>query len=203
MVNPPKSVLTIMAHPDDAELWAGGYLAQCVHIGAQVTIALPRHGPERDAEAEAGAVVLGTQLRLLEDADSTCLAALLKKERPEVVITHPVRVVRRPAKAVRLSLEQHHLLHRAVVAQILERPNPSRRHQYRCCSPQPRLAASGHSPLFTRMRNTGLTQAQGFTPVQMFRPPLASQEASSASLSSIPLTCEKQLKDHCSVSDWT
>ena len=63
MVNPPKSVLTIMAHPDDAELWAGGYLAQCVHIGAQVTIALPRHGPERDAEAEAGAVVLGTQLR--------------------------------------------------------------------------------------------------------------------------------------------
>ncbi len=106
MVNPPKSVLTIMAHPDDAELWAGGYLAQCVHIGAQVTIALPRHGPERDAEAEAGAVVLGTQLRPLEDADSTCLAALLKEERPEVVITHPARDI--------------HPDHRRVVEALLE-----------------------------------------------------------------------------------
>ncbi|MGH3567752.1 MAG: hypothetical protein ACRDRH_17320 [Pseudonocardia sp.] len=34
------SVLTVMAHPDDAELWAGGTLAVHARAGAPVTIAL-------------------------------------------------------------------------------------------------------------------------------------------------------------------
>lgn len=104
MVRPPGSVMTVMAHPDDAELWAGGYLALCARAGSQVTVALPRHDPERDAEAEAGAAVLGARVRWLDHADGAGLAALLEQERPEVVITHPVRDVhpdhRRVAEAL-------------------------------------------------------------------------------------------------------
>ncbi|NKY96640.1 GlcNAc-PI de-N-acetylase [Nocardiopsis dassonvillei subsp. albirubida] len=96
--------MTVMAHPDDAELWAGAYLALCARTGSQVTVALPRHDPERDAEAEAGAAVLGARVRLLDHADRAGLAALLEQERPEVVITHPVRDVhpdhRRVAEAL-------------------------------------------------------------------------------------------------------
>jgi LmbE family N-acetylglucosaminyl deacetylase len=56
----PSSVLTVMAHPDDAELWAGGTLARCADSGTVVTIAVPHHAePVRDAEAAAGAAILG------------------------------------------------------------------------------------------------------------------------------------------------
>ena len=34
------SVLTLLGHPDDAELWAGGTLAQHAKAGAAVTIAV-------------------------------------------------------------------------------------------------------------------------------------------------------------------
>ncbi|WP_236568138.1 MULTISPECIES: PIG-L deacetylase family protein [unclassified Nocardiopsis] len=103
-MRPPRSVMTVMAHPDDAELWAGGYLALCARAGSQATVALPCHDSERDAEAEAGAAVLGAQVRLLDHADSASLAALVEQKRPEVVITHPVRDVhpdhRRVAEAL-------------------------------------------------------------------------------------------------------
>jgi hypothetical protein len=42
----PVPVLAVMAHPDDAELWAGGTLA--LHArDAAVTLGVPRHEPAR------------------------------------------------------------------------------------------------------------------------------------------------------------
>lgn len=90
----PLSVLTVMAHPDDAELWVGGTLARCAASGAAVTIAVPHH-PERprDAEAAAGAAVLGATLRQYDNPTTAVLRELLLATRPDVVITHPVRDV--------------------------------------------------------------------------------------------------------------
>ncbi|WP_240507028.1 PIG-L deacetylase family protein [Thermoactinospora rubra] len=87
------SVLAVMAHPDDAELWAGGTLALHAQCGATVTIAVPAHDPVRDAEAAAGAAILGAQLCILPTMTGDAVADLLAELRPEVVITHPDRDV--------------------------------------------------------------------------------------------------------------
>lgn len=90
----PASVLTVMAHPDDAELWAGGILARCSASGAAVTIAIPHHPePVRDAEAAAGAAILGARLYQYDQPTVTALRELLLAVRPEIVITHPLRDV--------------------------------------------------------------------------------------------------------------
>jgi len=77
-----------MAHPDDAELWAGGTLALHAHAGATVTTAVPRTSEIRDQEAAAGTAALGGQLRLLEELTPSTDGDLLTELRPEVVITH-------------------------------------------------------------------------------------------------------------------
>ncbi|MFJ8819776.1 PIG-L deacetylase family protein [Amycolatopsis thermoflava] len=101
---PPASVLTVMAHPDDAELWAGGTLALCVAAGADVTIAVPRHPEPRASEAAAGAAALGAGLHQINQATAGTVRELLLDTGPEVVLTHPVRDVhpdhRRIAEAV-------------------------------------------------------------------------------------------------------
>lgn len=90
----PASVLTVMAHPDDAELWAGGTLARCSASGAAVTIAIPHHPePVRDAEAAAGAAILGAKLYQYNQPTVAALRELLLAVRPEIVITHPLRDV--------------------------------------------------------------------------------------------------------------
>ncbi|MDF5759040.1 PIG-L family deacetylase [Spongiactinospora sp. TRM90649] len=103
MVKPP-SMLTVMGHPDDAELWAGGTLARHAEAGAKVTIAVPSHDPVRDAEAAAGASVLGASLRLLPELTTSTIAGLLAELSPDVVITHGPRDVhpdhRRACRAV-------------------------------------------------------------------------------------------------------
>lgn len=83
-------LLAVMAHPDDAELWAGGTLA--LHAAdAPATIAVPRNEPERMREAEAGAAILGARLRVLPaPVTADGLRALLAETRPEAVITHPL-----------------------------------------------------------------------------------------------------------------
>jgi LmbE family N-acetylglucosaminyl deacetylase len=78
-----------MAHPDDAELWAGGTIA--LHAeAAQATIAIPPAEPARLAEATAGADALGAHLHIL-DAPLTAeaISALIARLLPEVVVTHP------------------------------------------------------------------------------------------------------------------
>jgi LmbE family N-acetylglucosaminyl deacetylase len=79
-----------MAHPDDAELWAGGTLA--LHARhASVTIAVPRPEPARLAEAEAGAAILGASLHIIPAPAEACdLASLILAIRPDIVLTHPL-----------------------------------------------------------------------------------------------------------------
>lgn len=86
----PVPVLDVMAHPDDAELWAGGTLA--LHArDAAVTLAVPRHEPARMAEAEAGAAILAARLHALPDpASPAAVHELIIGSRLEVVITHPL-----------------------------------------------------------------------------------------------------------------
>jgi N-acetylglucosamine malate deacetylase 1 len=86
----PGSVLAVMAHPDDAELWAGGTLARYAMAGATVTVAIPHHDATRDAEAAASSDILGATLYQYDEATPATLHQLLAAVRPEVVITHPL-----------------------------------------------------------------------------------------------------------------
>lgn len=83
-----SSVLTVMAHPDDAELWVGGTLVLYAQAGAPVTIAIPQAGEIRAREAAAGAQTLGALLRPLDELTVGTIRDLLIELRPDVVITH-------------------------------------------------------------------------------------------------------------------
>ncbi|MFJ8043811.1 PIG-L deacetylase family protein [Kitasatospora sp. NPDC096147] len=104
MTGDPGSVLAVFAHPDDAELWCGATLA--LHAAhARVTVAVPHRDPERDAEAAAGAAILGTELHQLASAQASLITDLIMELHPEIVITHPVNDV--------------HPEHRAIAAAVL------------------------------------------------------------------------------------
>jgi N-acetylglucosamine malate deacetylase 1 len=89
MVTTPAVLLTIMGHPDDAELWAGGTIARHIADGGTATIAVARHDPARDAEAAAGARILGAHLYLMDDYSPESMTTVLAEVRPHIVITHP------------------------------------------------------------------------------------------------------------------
>lgn len=94
MIDSNPAVLTVMAHPDDAELWAGGTLAHLAQAGAAVTIAVPEHADAtRNAEAAAAAHVLGAAYQPYPTVKATTLQELLDATRPEIVITHPLEDV--------------------------------------------------------------------------------------------------------------
>ncbi|ASO21567.1 1D-myo-inositol 2-acetamido-2-deoxy-alpha-D-glucopyranoside deacetylase [Actinoalloteichus hoggarensis] len=88
----PGPLLTVMAHPDDAELWAGGTIARYTARGIPTIIAVPEHhDPVRNREAAAGAAILGATLYQYDATAPDALAVLLRGTKPEIVITHPLR----------------------------------------------------------------------------------------------------------------
>jgi LmbE family N-acetylglucosaminyl deacetylase len=103
------SILFIHAHPDDAEILAGGTLALLAQLGNQVTIATmtpgdcgsDSHDPEKIAairrrEAAAAAAIIGANYICAEfrdmaifndDASRRRVTELLRRVRPDLVIT--------------------------------------------------------------------------------------------------------------------
>ncbi len=89
----------MLAHPDDAEIWAGGTLCLHARRGDRVlccVLAGNLHDA-RGKEASAGAAVLGASLVLLEQPDRRVLASpdlanrvsdLFREFQPSVVVTH-------------------------------------------------------------------------------------------------------------------
>ena len=89
-------ISTILAHPDDAELWAGGTLLLHSARGEPVhVLTFADRGSGRKAEAEAGARLLGAKCQI---EDRRVLASsheltrrvtkFLRATEPDVVITH-------------------------------------------------------------------------------------------------------------------
>lgn len=83
-----RHILAVMAHPDDAELWAGGVLAQHVKGGGKATVLLSCDDKDRIREAHAGAEVLGAELRTVDRLDLRNCIVAIEEIQPDVVICH-------------------------------------------------------------------------------------------------------------------
>src|SRR4051812_35875865 len=103
-------ILSVLAHPDDAEFLCAGALARLRRLGWEVHIALMTpgdcgsavHGPEeiaavRRAEGARAAAVLGGHYHCLEERDLLVtynpatlerVTRLLRRVRPRIVLTH-------------------------------------------------------------------------------------------------------------------
>jgi len=99
-------VLLIAAHPDDAEISAGGTILRLLQAGARVGIADMTRGEmgtrgtqaDRDKETQAASEALGLTARFnlgfpdarveASIANRESLAALIRKTQPEVLIAH-------------------------------------------------------------------------------------------------------------------
>jgi LmbE family N-acetylglucosaminyl deacetylase len=84
----PSTLLAVMAHPDDVELWAGGVVTRTVRAGGQVTILLPHADETRDREAAAGAAILGAILHMVDALSVATIRDLIVRMQPTLVITH-------------------------------------------------------------------------------------------------------------------
>jgi LmbE family N-acetylglucosaminyl deacetylase len=95
---PERRILTIYAHPDDAEIWAGGTLLAHQVAGDQVAMCVLTHGDSpRAEEARQGAELLGAALHHLAFPDRAlrfgpetieAVLAVLRATRPGIVLTH-------------------------------------------------------------------------------------------------------------------
>ena len=93
-----RAVLAIYAHPDDAEIWAGGTLLAHRAAGDRTAICIMTHGDSHRAlEARRGAESLGARLHHLSFRDRAlradeqaidAVAEVLVRERPQIILTH-------------------------------------------------------------------------------------------------------------------
>jgi LmbE family N-acetylglucosaminyl deacetylase len=94
----PRTVLAVYAHPDDAEIWAGGTLLAHRASGDRTVVCILTHGDSpRAAEARGGASTLGAELIQLtlpdravrDSAEAVSLVAeIMRRMRPTIVLTH-------------------------------------------------------------------------------------------------------------------
>jgi len=92
-------LMAIMAHPDDAEIWAGGTIFKHTQRGDVVLIVcmVATEDSVRGGEARQGAAILGAQVSFIglpdgqvRETPETCerVSALLRAFAPDALITH-------------------------------------------------------------------------------------------------------------------
>ena len=95
-----KTILCILAHPDDAEIWAGGTLLKCIDNGYRVFSAcFETQDPERTKECISSAGILGMEPPIflakkknwwtIDDDDFKSAVKLITDIAPDLIITHP------------------------------------------------------------------------------------------------------------------
>ena len=95
-------LMAIMAHPDDAEIWAGGTICKHVERGdeAFVVYMAATEDSVRGEEAKRGAAIMGAQVAFIGLMDGQVrdlpeagerVSAILNEFAPDIVITHWVR----------------------------------------------------------------------------------------------------------------
>jgi N-acetylglucosamine malate deacetylase 1 len=93
-----RRILGVFAHPDDAEIWAGGTLLAHGLAGDRTAICVLTHGDgPRAQEAAQGAETLGAVLHQLAFADRglalaqgaiEAVAEVMRMEQPNIILTH-------------------------------------------------------------------------------------------------------------------
>lgn len=81
------TVIAVMAHPDDAEIWAGGTLAKYARQG-RAAILVGTTDDVRRREAIAGAEILGAQLHLVKSVSVGSVINLIDELSADVLICH-------------------------------------------------------------------------------------------------------------------
>lgn len=92
-------LMAVMAHPDDAEIWAGGTILKHTQRGdvALIVYMAATEDSVRGEEAKKGAAILGAQVAFVgltdgqvRETPETCerVGALLKRFAPDALITH-------------------------------------------------------------------------------------------------------------------
>jgi len=92
-------LMAIMAHPDDAEIWAGGTICKHTERGDEACIVYmaATEGSVRGEEARRGAAILGAQVSFVgltdgqvRDTPEACerVAVMLNRFGPDILLTH-------------------------------------------------------------------------------------------------------------------
>lgn len=94
----PRTILAVYAHPDDAEIWAGGTLLAHRAHGDRIVVCVLTHGDgPRAPEAAVGAAALGAELiqfaltdRAVRDSEEAVglVTDVMQCISPGIVITH-------------------------------------------------------------------------------------------------------------------
>lgn len=86
-MNKEKRLVFILAHPDDAEIWAGGTILNHIELGDKVKIIyLFANNEERKAEAISLCEMLAVKVEVLNSSDQ--VRSSLKEYKPDIIITH-------------------------------------------------------------------------------------------------------------------